>query len=624
MCGICGFLHFEKERSSSFESVKRMADSLIHRGPDSDGFFTKNNIALGHRRLSIIDLSTGDQPMFNDDRTVVLIFNGEIYNYIELKEVLIALGYKFYTTSDSEVIIRAYEEWDINCLDHFNGAWAIAIWDEKKQRLFLSRDRTGEKPLYYSVFDNTIVFGSEIKALLAYGVSSKVNEEMTELYFGLMNIPAPHTFYKNIYQVEPANYLIVVNGEIKTYRYWKLPERDEAAMLKDKTKIYSEFERLLTDSVRIRMRSDVPFGAFLSGGLDSSTIVALMSRLSEIPVRTFTIGFENPDYDESRLASLVAEKYSTQHFRGTVLPEQFDEAIEKTLYHYDGPFGDSSAIPTGKVSKFASQHVKMVLTGDGGDEILSGYVSYQGMKLNSWYRSLPTPARDFIPGLISFVSQPVRGRLRFRMDKFGNAAKIANLEFNSRMTSKIPTTPLQTIKEMLPPSPGRITLEDYFSQVMSQCPYNDEFYKLMYFNFVNSLPNDYLVKVDRMSMASSLEARIPFLDHRLIEFMAGVHKDIKMQGLERKSILRRTIGRELPVQLLKAKKKGFGIPLIDWFRKKEFEDRLVKLKKSNIGFNKDIIDRIIKENNTGIRNNGNFIWMLFLYERWIRDPHLHL
>jgi asparagine synthase (glutamine-hydrolysing) len=420
-------------------------------------------------------------------------------------------------------------------------------------------------------------------------------------------------------QIEPAQYLIISGGNISKTSFWRLPEIDEENMLKDKKRVYSEFEFLLRDAIKIRMRSDVPYGAFLSGGLDSSSIVAIMSGLTSFPVNTFTIGYDKSDYDESRLASLVANKYRTKHFRGTVAPEQFETALNKVLYHYDGPFGDSSAIPTGQVSKFASKNVKMVLTGDGGDEVLSGYVSYQGIRLTQSYNKLPAFIQKELPVLLNFISGSLKGTSRFRLDKVAKASQQANLDFNSRMLEKIPMTSLRNVRELIPQSQSMIKLEDYLSNLMSSCTYKDEFYRLMFLDFKYTLPDDMLVKVDRMSMSESLEARIPFLDHRLVEYMSHVDKSVKMQGYERKSILRRTIGKELPPELLRAGKKGFGIPLIDWFRLPEFDQPLKKLVNSDNGLSRNTIIKLIDENNLRIRNNGNFIWMIFLYDRWINN-----
>jgi asparagine synthase (glutamine-hydrolysing) len=619
MCGVTGYINFNKEHPAVFSRVKKMTDALSHRGPDGEGFYLKDNIALGHRRLKIIDLVTGDQPMFNDDQSIIIIFNGEIYNYIEIKNELKASGIKFKTKSDTEVILKAYEYYGLSCLNKFNGAWSIAIWDQSNNHLFLSRDRMGEKPLYYYNNDDYFVFGSEIKSLLAFGIEKIPNLEFTELYLSLISIPAPFTYYKDIYQLEPAHYLLVKDGKINKFSYWNLPEIDENNMISDKKIIYERFEYYLRDSVNIRMRSDVAYGAFLSGGLDSSSVVAIMAENSLKPIETFTMGFKNHFYDESLLANLVAKKFQTNHHLGTLLQDRFDQALEMVLQYYDEPFGDSSAIPTGYISKYANEYVKMVLTGDGGDEVLSGYVAYQGLKLTGIYNSLPNFLRKSIPDILSLIESPLKGPLRFKVEKYRSAALIADLDFNTRMIRKIPTTNLKTIKELFPESYKRISIEDYFSQVMSQCTYKDDFYKLMFFNLMHSLPNDMLTKVDRMSMAHSLEARVPFIDYRLIEFMVHVNKNIKMQGFERKSILRNTIGKHLPKQLLQASKKGFGIPLLDWFNDSSFNVKLDSLINTDMGFNTKPIQNIIEDNRSGRKDHGNFIWMLFLLKKWLHD-----
>lgn len=309
MCGIAGIFHFDSSRSVNELLLKKMTNCLSHRGPDGEGFFIKDSIGLGHRRLTIIDLSTGDQPMFNEDKSIAIIFNGEIYNYVELKDELKKLGCKFFTNSDTEVIIRAYQTWGVDCQNKLNGMWAFALWDERKNQLFISRDRIGEKPLFYSVHDNTFLLGSEIKSILAYGIPKIPNLELTELYLTLGYIPAPYTFYKNISKLRAGHYLIVSPNSVQEKKYWDLPEIDEGNMISDKKTVNETFENLLKDSVKIRMRSDVPFGAFLSGGLDSASIVALMSEISREKVQTFTIGFKEKMFDERKLAALVAEKF---------------------------------------------------------------------------------------------------------------------------------------------------------------------------------------------------------------------------------------------------------------------------------------------------------------------------
>lgn len=612
MCGITGYLHFNNSLSADAVLLKKMTDCIAYRGPDGEGFYLKDNLALGHRRLSIIDLSTGDQPMFSDDGKIVLVFNGEIYNYIELKEELIQLGHHFKTHSDTEVLIKSYEQWGYDCQNKFNGMWAFALWDVNKQNLFLSRDRIGEKPLHYCVHDNTFVFGSEIKSILKFGVPKEIRTELIEIYLTLTNIPAPDTFYKNIFKLMPGHYLIVKDGQVSEKAYWTFPQVNEADMITDKELVYKTFETLLNDAVKIRMRCDVPFGAFLSGGLDSSAIVSLMAKNTSHPVKTFTIGFDNKDFDESALAKEVSVKFKTEHFRGTVLPNSFENAVNRVAYHYDEPFGDSSAIPTDFVSKFASQQVKMVLTGDGGDEALSGYNSYKGVKIasliNTW---LPRIVKRSIITSVNISAKIFKGSQRYKLNKVSSVLKTSELPIHIRLAQKSAYTELSDIKKLCSGIKGLIPVENYFETILSKCSFKDDFYKLMYVDYMHNLPNDYLVKVDRMSMANSIETRVPFLDYRLIEFMATVHKDVKMQGLEAKSVLRKTIGKQLPHSLLSAPKRGFGIPLREWFKDKEFNNLLESnLKKASKMLDKDTISKIVTENRSGKQDNGNFIWTL--------------
>jgi asparagine synthase (glutamine-hydrolysing) len=612
MCGIAGYLHFDKGVKADTPLLKGMTDCIAYRGPDGEGFYVNNHVALGHRRLSIIDLNTGSQPMLSDDGNLALVFNGEIYNYIELKEELTQLGYVFKTNSDTEVIIKAYEEWGHECQNKFNGMWAFALWDEIRQELFLSRDRIGEKPLNYAVYNNTFVFGSEIKSIVQFGVPKEVRPELIELYLALTNIPAPDTFYKNIYKLMPGHYLVVKDGVVSEKNYWQFLQADEKDMIKDKELVYQKFEELLSDAVRIRMRSDVPFGAFLSGGLDSSGIVSIMANYSAHPVKTFTIGFDDKAFDESALAAEVAAKFKTEHHRGTVLPDDFREAINKVALHYDEPFGDSSAIPTDFVSRYAAQKVKMVLTGDGGDEALSGYNAYKGVKIASQINTyFPGLIKRLIIASVKVSSRVFKGALRYKLNKVRNVLETAQLPFHMRMAEKLACTSLRDIKQLTKNIPGVIHVEDYLESVLRQCRFKDDFYKLMYIHYMHNLPNDYLVKVDRMSMANSIETRVPFLDYRLVEFMVTVHKDVKMQGWELKSVLRKSIGKNLPASILNAPKRGFGIPLREWFKDKEFGSVLDEnLKEVNKILDQAVIAKIVAENNTGKKDNGNFIWAL--------------
>jgi asparagine synthase (glutamine-hydrolysing) len=615
MCGITGILHFDNQRPVEPQTLKSMTDIIHHRGPDGEGFYISDNVGLGHRRLSIIDLDTGDQPMYSNDRLKILTFNGEIYNYLELRAELIGLGYHFKTKSDTEVIIKSYEAWGFDCQNKFNGMWAFALWDVSKQELFISRDRIGEKPLFYTVYDNTFIFASEIKSLINYGVPKKPDISLIEIYLVLTNIPEPYSFFKGIKKLKSGHYIVVKNQNVKEYKYWDLPEIDELRMLKNKHEIYENFEYLLSDSIKIRMRSDVPFGAFLSGGLDSSSVVALMSQNSNHMINTFTIGFDDDNFDESRLALDVASKYNTNHFRGTVAPSSLESTLSKSNFHYDEPFGDSSAIPTGFVSKYASEQVKMVLTGDGGDEVLSGYSSYQGVKFSNLYSKLPKVLGLGIPHFINGISDIFTNELRYKINRIQNVTSSAYIPFERRVIDKWAFTDIATIKSLTSSIKENIGITDYIENFMRRNPYRDDFYKLMYINFKHDLPNDYLVKVDRMSMAYSLETRIPFLDYRLIEYMVNVDKSIKLQGWERKSILRNTIGKQLPKSILNAPKKGFSIPLREWFKDKKIIEKTLKLNTLKSILDKNSINKIINNNLNGKDDNGNFIWTLLSLEK---------
>jgi asparagine synthase (glutamine-hydrolysing) len=618
MCGVAGYLHFNRERMADFSVIKKMTDIISYRGPDGEGHYVHKNLAFGHRRLSIIDLSTGDQPMFNENKTIALIFNGEIYNYIELKEELKKLGHSFYTNSDAEVIIKSYQQWGLECQNKFNGMWAFALWDDIEQQLLLSRDRIGEKPLHYVVSDETIIFGSEIKSLFAYGISKESNIELLEIYLTLGYIPAPYTFYKNINKLKAGHCLIIREHDVKEYQYWDLPEIDENHMISDKKEVFNQFESLFKDSIKIRMRSDVPYGAFLSGGLDSSSIVALMSEISSYPVETFTIGFNEKAFDERYLANQVAQKFKTNHHEYVIEPDSFNEALWKVVHHYDEPFGDPSAIPTGHVSRFAASKVKMVLTGDGGDEVLSGYTNYQGEKFASLYKMMPGILRKTLPSIVSGISVPFKGSPRLKLNRIKDVFNASNLDFTSRYLAKSSNIDLSIIKEM---THGEkvYPVEEFLDSFLNKCSYIDPFYKLMYLDLKLSLPDQMLVKVDRMSMAYSLETRTPFLDYRIIDYMAHVHKDIKMDHFERKSILRNVMGNKLPASLLNAPKKGFSVPLREWFKEDSFIDNLNELKNTIPFINKDIISKISKRNNNSENDYGDFIWMLFVWNKIMEE-----
>jgi asparagine synthase (glutamine-hydrolysing) len=617
MCGIAGYIHRRPEAQASAEILQRMTDVIVHRGPDAQGHHVHGNVALGHRRLSIIDLATGDQPMRNPDGTCVITYNGEIYNYIELRDELRALGHTFQTESDTEVILHAYDQWGLDCQTRFNGMWAFALWDDRAKRLVLSRDRFGEKPLHYVFNDDALVFASEIKSLFAYGHPQEKDFKWAEVFCTMGYIPAPHSFFRGVFKLPPASCLVYENDGIKVFPYWEMPEIDEDDMLSDRKEVEEKFAFLLRDSIRLRMRSDVPYGAFLSGGLDSSSIVALMSSITPQPVRTFTIGFGSRRHDERLLARQVADKFATDHHEHEVEPEGFEEALQRVIHHYDEPFGDSSAIPVGLVSQNAARQVKMVLTGDGGDEALSGYTAYQGEKFARNYQRLPGPLRRSAPGVVRKIAAISPAGARLTMARMSDVFTSSNMAFTDRLIQKVSWSGDVSVKQLLSHFDDQVPIEDLMETLMAPCPYRDNFYRLMYFNLKVSLPDDMLVKVDRMSMAHSLEVRTPFLDYRLIETMVRVDKNIKMPGMQRKSILRNTIGRRLPPALLKAPKRGFSVPIAEWFKDSSFDKYVHELTSDDgLPYDKTTMQSIIDANAAGQRDMGNLLWILILLQRY--------
>lgn len=554
-----------------------MTDSLIHRGPDGSGYWTKGPVALGHRRLAIIDLISGQQPMFYNQGRLCITLNGEIYNYIEIREELLGKGYTFLTDSDTEVILAAYAEWGTDCVSHFNGMWAFALWDDANQRLFCSRDRLGEKPFYYTVAHNAFIFASELKSIFVHGVPKIINEEMLDAYLCFTYIPAPYTFYKNIYKLLPGHSLIVENGAIRTQQYWDVKFVSEKDSVKDEKQIFTTFEALFNDAVRLRMRSDVPFGAFLSGGLDSSLIVSVMSRMTDLSVRTFTIGFSERRFDERPLARLVAGKFHTDHKELIVVPENMSTLIETLAYCYDEPFGDSSALPTYLVSRMAKEEVSMVLTGDGGDEVLSGYTIYQGEKFSQQYQKWPFFLRKGLPLLIDWTNKIIPDSLKAITERTITVLSASNLEFIDRLEQKQTGVNKDWRRRLLAPQNGNVlSAKEFIENTLLPVKALDNFGKLNYWLTKISLPDDVLCKVDRASMANSLETRLPFLDFRLVEYLASVSMNVKLKGYTRKNILRRTLGKKLPRELMKASKKGFCIPLSMWTKGGESIDQILE------------------------------------------------
>ena len=619
MCGIAGIVHRDRSTVVDQDLLSRMTNVLEHRGPDSGGFHRAPGVGLGHRRLAIIDPAAGHQPMVDPDSQNVIVYNGEVYNYVELKAELAALGYRFTTDSDTEVILKAYDRWGEDCLQKLNGMWAFALWDTRREHLFLARDRLGIKPLHYFVDGSRFLFGSEMKSLFAAGIPRQPDLALLDVYLALGYIPAPHSFFSGIRKLAPGHFIITDGARTTVTKYWDLPRVEEAAMRRDRDGVEEEFAHLLEDAVRISMRSDVPFGAFLSGGLDSASIVTLMAAQTPLPVQTFTIGFNEAGYDERELARLVATRVGAVHHEKVVEPEDFHATLAQVCHHYDEPFGDSSAVPTSHVAHLTAAHVKMALTGDGGDEVLSGYPAYQVEKVARAYGRVPGFVRGTTEATLAGAAQLTRGRIRYGLNRWERVLRTAAWPFADRLLDKAAWLDRDGRAALLN-GIRVIPAEEVVADLMKDCPWNDSFYRLMYFNFKVSLPDDMLTKVDRMTMAWSLEARVPFLDYRLVELMAGVHKDVKVQGFERKSVLRRTVGARLPRPLLKASKRGFVAPLRAWFRSGDFTAPLVAKPLSNWGMSADAVNAIIEHHRAGELDYGNLIWMLLVLQRTLESP----
>ena len=645
MCGICGEIDFKN--SVRIEPIRRMCRVLTHRGPNDEGMVLIKgdqyleikyfqtlpssvngfDVALGHRRLSIIDLSeAGHQPMCNEDASVWIVFNGEIYNFQEIKERLEKKGHLFKSKSDTEVILHSYEEWGVECLSHFRGMFAFAIWDSRLQQLFMARDRLGEKPLVYFRQNGHFAFASEIKALLQVpDVERKVNDTAIHHYLTYQYVPSPDTIFEGIKKLPPAHYLLYDrDGNLKIERYWKLHFNSTHQTYPDLQELNDRIRTELEESVRLRLISDVPLGAFLSGGVDSSLIVGIMARLSEKPVKTFSIGFEEKEFDELSYARIVANHFSTEHHEFIVKPNAI-EILPKLVWHYNEPFADSSAIPTYYVASLTKDFVKVVLTGDAGDENFAGYPRYLRSKWVALFTKIPEKVRkDLMPEFLRIFSslhwrEKTLNRLADFMEKLSsNQARNYSEQikfFNAEEKENI-------YNEQFSKKLEHIDSVDYLIAKFEELKTGDLVDKLLYADINSYLPEDLLVKVDIATMANSLEARVPFLDHRFMEMVAGIPSKLKLRGMKSKFILKTAFKDFLPEPILKRGKMGFGVPLSKWFRnelKEYVYEILLDPKTLNRGYFKgEVIERLLKDHIELRYDHSARIWALLVLEMWFR------
>ncbi len=616
MCGIAGFVL--RQGRAETAAVRAMCDQIRHRGPDDEGFHIDGGCGIGMRRLSIIDLSTGHQPISNEDQSVWVVFNGEIYNYQSLRESLLSKGHRFLTESDTETLVHLYEQDGVEGLQQLRGMFAFAIWDAGRRRILLVRDRFGKKPLYYSIQPNGLFFGSELKCLYPVGVPLEIDEQALRLYFQFSYIPDPLSACKNIRKLPPGGWLTYdMNGGVREGRYWRLPEpATQAPPGVAEESAASRIREIFDESVRMRMIADVPLGAFLSGGIDSSSVVASMSMQSPEPVKTFSIGFEESAYNELPAAQLVAKKFKTDHHEIIVRPDSV-ALISKLVQHFDEPFGDSSAIPTFIVSEFAARHVKVALTGDGGDELFAGYESFFAIDGLRKFDKVPQFARGLLSAAADLWPYSFYGKNYLRMISRPSALT-RYFELNY--------APYFLRKSLLQPDWMLPADSAFLTRTFSDCLLpleRDVVSQALYFEATAKLTGDMLVKVDRMSMANSLEVRSPLLDHELAEFAMSIPHAWKMRNGKGKQIFLKAVGDRLPPELLKLPKKGFGVPLAAWFRgslRAMLWDHLTSRAFLDRGMvSEGFVSHLLNEHDTGRRDNSHWLWMLLMLELWFRN-----
>lgn len=613
MCGIAGIYGMQGQ-PIDFDDVKAMCDVLIHRGPNDEGFFVDDRIGMGMRRLSVIDLATGQQPVSNQSGSVQVVMNGEIYNYQELRQELKARGHMFSTSGDTEVIVHLYEEYGVECVHKLRGMFAFSLWDSNRQRLILVRDRLGKKPLYYGEFDGRLIYASEIKSLLQLPyVDRELNWSSVGHLFSFLTTPPTESIIAGIKKLAPGHMLIMDTGKSPVLScYWDVNFAPDHTRNEQDT--VSALRETLQESVRLRMRSDVPYGAFLSGGVDSSAVVAMMTRETSQPVKTFSIGFSEKAYNEAPYARQVAKALGTDHHELILEPDVLD-ILDDLVWYLDEPFGDSSAIPTYMVSKMAAEHVTVALSGDGGDEIFAGYDKYLKEQKERRRDRIPYPVRKTLGAIGAGMKEGMKGRNFLRhialegQERYLDAGTMFGRDaqrglFKAEAAERILATDLLAYK--------RNCLDRQNDHWLSAVQYTD---------IKNYLPLDIMTKVDRMSMAHSLEARSPLLDHKLVEFAATIPPEMKLHHGNTKYILKQAMRGILPDSIIDRRKQGFAVPLGTWFRG-EMNDLVrdllfsVSSRSRNI-FNTDYIERLLTLHERG-RDADLQLWTLISFELWCR------
>lgn len=617
MCGICGKLNFSASTRVEMPELKRMVEPIIRRGPDDEGFYLSGNLGLGFRRLSIIDLSTGHQPLANEDETVWIAFNGEIYNYQNLRRDLIRKGHRFKTKTDTETIVHLYEEYGSDCVRYLRGMFAFAIWDDRQKKLFCARDRFGIKPFFYYIDEQKFVFGSEIPCILAEGnIDKSLSLPGLDHYLAFGYSAKDSTIFKNIQKLEPAHTLEIRAGQPPVFRkYWEIKYQPDFSRTEEE---WCELlDHKLSESVKIRLMSEVPLGAFLSGGIDSSAVVGLMAKHSEQAVKTFSIGFKEQKFNELQYAREVARRYQTDHHERIVEPESVG-LLSQLVTAYGEPFADSSAIPTYYVSKFAREIVTVILSGDGGDELFAGYNHYPKIRNIQTYNFMPDRFNHhFWGGVHRAIPQDMKGKgITYLLSQAQKtvAAYFAIWNRNERRQLYRPS-----LWEAVEP----FSAEQSKTRIITDSTTTDAIFNAQQMDMQTYMIDDILTKVDRASMQNSLEVRVPILDHEFAELSFSIPSHFKLKGSKKKYILKKAMAKYLPESVLQHKKQGFAVPIEMWFKdelKDYVHDKLVSSRSPLSDYlEKDFIAKMIRHHNTGMRDFSRKIWSLLFLDEWLHQ-----
>jgi asparagine synthase (glutamine-hydrolysing) len=625
MCGITGWANLDSRTpppAGARELLHSMCERMVHRGPDAEGLLVGNGVALGMRRLAIIDLVTGEQPVYNEDKSVAVVLNGEIYNYRQIREDLEKRGHSFRSQSDTEVLPHLYEEYADEMVQHLNGMFAFALWDSKRQRLLIARDRFGEKPLYWGVFDNTLLFASEPKVLLAHpAVKTSLNLQALRQYLSFDYVPAPLTIYQGINKLPAAHLLTLADGKIETRCYWTLSYKTKQPVPTE-AEAAEQLHELLADSVRLRLVSDVPLGVLLSGGVDSSTVAALAVQASSEAVKTFSISFAESSFDESSYARAVAKFLGTDHHEERLSANLAANLVGEIGSWMDEPFSDPSLVPTYLLSRFTRKHVTVALGGDGGDELFAGYAMYRGHRWVENYLKIPKAVRSgIVEPLIGLL--PVKTRnlsFDYKATRFITGAKYDPVARHHVWFGSFNPAEQETL---LTPAVLHNTDADIYQdarRMLAECDSADVVEQMQSLDTRLYLAEDILTKVDRASMAVSLEVRAPFLDPRVAEFAAGLPPSYKLQGRKTKYVLKRAIEADLPPFVTRRGKKGFGVPVAEWLKNRLrplARDLLSPDRVRRAGvFNPEYVTRLQDEHERGVANHRKLLWTLLMFELW--------